>query len=118
MATNRSDFAVTRRDVMFGLGMGLSAARCSSARQQNKRPRNVLIIMSDQHKRDCLGVAGDQVARKPNLDAFSRTAVRFTSAYCTNPVCTPSRASILTGLYTHNHQAWNNTVPWQLDIKR
>lgn len=117
MATNRNDFAVTRRDVMFALGMGMSAARCLSARQQNKISRNVLIIMSDQHKRDCLGVAGDQVARTPNLDAFGRTAVRFTSAYCTNPVCTPSRASILTGLYTHNHQAWNNTVPWPIGHK-
>jgi choline-sulfatase len=71
----------------------------------------VLIIMSDQHKRDCLGVAGDRVARTPHLDALANSGVRFTSAYCSNPVCTPSRASLLTGLYTHNHQSWNNTVP-------
>ncbi len=68
--------------------------------------------MSDQHKRDCLGAAGDPVARTPNLDAFSRTALRFTNAYCSNPVCTPSRASLLTGLYTHHHQTWNNSTPW------
>jgi choline-sulfatase len=72
----------------------------------------VLLIMSDQHKRDCLGVAGNPVARTPNLDALARSSVRFTSAYCSNPVCTPSRASLLTGLYTHNHGAWNNTTPW------
>jgi len=73
--------------------------------------------MSDQHKRDCLGAAGNPVARTPNLDALARTAVRFTSTYCTNPVCTPSRASILTGLYTHNHGAFNNSTPWPIGHK-
>lgn len=73
--------------------------------------------MSDQHKRDCLGAAGDPVAHTPNLDAFARTAVRFTDAYCTNPVCTPSRASILTGLYTHHHGAVNNATPWPIGHK-
>ncbi len=68
--------------------------------------------MSDQHKRSCLGAAGDPVAHTPNLDALARSSVRFSSAYCANPVCTPSRASLLTGLYTHNHQAWNNMTPW------
>src|SRR3954469_19894412 len=76
------------------------------------RPKNVLLIMSDQHKRSCLGAAGDRVAKTPNLDELARSAVRFDSAYCSNPVCVPSRASLLTGLYTHNHKAYNNSVPW------
>ncbi len=76
------------------------------------RPKNVLLLMSDQHRRDALGVAGDPIARTPNLDSLARSGVRFASAYCSNPVCTPSRASLLTGLYTHNHQAWNNATPW------
>ena len=93
--------------------MGLAAAACLGrpARAANNR-KNVLLIMSDQHKRDCLGVAGNPVARTPNLDALARSSVRFASAYCSNPVCTPSRASLLTGLYTHNHGAWNNLTPW------
>ena len=73
--------------------------------------------MSDQHKRDCLGIAGDPVAKTPNLDALGREGVRFTDAYCSNPVCTPSRASLLTGLYTHNHQTWNNATPWPIQHK-
>jgi choline-sulfatase len=77
----------------------------------------VLVIISDQHKHDCLGVAGDPIAHTPNLDALARTSVRFNHAYCTNPVCTPSRASILTGLYTHNHGAWNNSTPWPIGHK-
>ncbi len=71
--------------------------------------------MSDQHKRDCLGVAGDPIARTPNLDALARESLRFTSAYCSNPVCTPSRASLLTGLYTHHHGSLNNSTPMPVD---
>ena len=73
--------------------------------------------MSDQHRRDCLGIEGHRFARTPNLDALARSGMRFTSAYCANPVCTPSRASLLTGLYTHHHQAWNNAVPWPFEHK-
>ena len=100
------------------MAFGASASTALfSQKATERRPKNVLVIMSDQHKRDCLGVAGDPVARTPNLDSLARTSVRFTSAYCTNPVCTPSRASILTGLYTHNHQAWNNATPWPIGHK-
>src|ERR1700761_8995979 len=103
---------MTRREIL-----GIAAAEILGAgarpllRAQAAPRKNLLIIMSDQHKRDCLRVAGDPVVHTPNLDALAHTSVRFTNAYCTNPVCTPSRASILTGLYTHNHESWDNTVP-------
>ena len=76
-----------------------------------KRP-NVLLLMADQHKRTCMGAYGDPVAKTPNLDQLARSAVRFTNAYCTNPVCTPSRASMLTGLYNHHFEAQNNATPF------
>jgi choline-sulfatase len=85
--------------------------------QTGRRPKNVLLLMSDQHKPHAMGIDGDPVARTPNLDALCRSAVRFDSAYCSNPVCVPSRASLLTGLYTHNHGAYNNTVPWPFEHK-
>ncbi|HXS12576.1 MAG TPA: sulfatase-like hydrolase/transferase [Acidobacteriaceae bacterium] len=70
---------------------------------QPRPPRhNVLLLMSDQHKRTCMGVAGDQVASTPNLDRLAGQSVRFTNAYCSNPVCGPSRASLMTGLFTHD----------------
>ena len=102
---------MTRRDLLTAAGaMGISAP-LNLLRARNTPQKNLLIIMSDQHKRDCLGAAGNQVVRTPNLDGLAHTAVRFSQAYCTNPVCTPSRASILTGLYTHNHESWNNATP-------
>jgi choline-sulfatase len=85
--------------------------------QTGRRPKNVLLLMSDQHRPHALGIDGDPVAKTPNLDALARSAVRFDSAYCSNPVCVPSRASLLTGLYTHNHGAYNNTVPWPFEHK-
>ena len=106
---------MTRKQFLsLGAGAALAAGRTLSG--QN-RPKNVVLLMSDQHKHDALGVAGDRVARTPNLDALARSGVRFPHAYCSNPVCVPSRASLLTGLYTHHHHAYNNSVPWPFDIK-
>lgn len=76
-----------------------------------KRP-NVLLLMADQHKRSCMGAYGDLVARTPNLDMLAGESVRFTNAYCNNPVCTPSRASIMTGLYSHHLEAQDNVTTY------
>ena len=111
--------AITRKQFLAsGAAAAVPFAR-SAAGQAGRvtRPRNVLFLMTDQHKPDCLGVEGDRIARTPNIDNFAKTAVRFSNAYCANPVCTPSRASILTGLHTHNHRTWNNGTPWPFEHK-
>ena len=64
---------------------------------------NVLFIISDQHRADHLGCAGNPDVKTPNLDALANDSVRFTSAFCANPMCMPNRASILTGLYPNAH---------------
>jgi choline-sulfatase len=74
-------------------------------------------MMSDQHKPDAFSFSGHPVAKTPNLDALAGTATNFSNCYCSNPVCTPSRASLLTGLYTHHHGALNNTTPWPFQHK-
>lgn len=94
--------------------MALGSAQVRA--QSGKRPKNVLLLLSDQHKPDALGLYADPFARTPHLDAFARTAMRFDQTYCTNPVCTPSRASLLTGLYTNKHRTWNNATPWPFEI--
>ena len=80
-------------------------------RPTGKRP-NVLLLMSDQHKRTCMGAYGDRVAVTPNLDRLAAGGARFTNAYCNNPICAPSRASLLTGLYSHHLEAQNNATPF------
>ena len=87
------------------------AHRSKATKEQRRRP-NVLILMSDQYKRSGMGVCGDSVAVTPNLDRLASESVRFTTAYCTNPVCTPSRASIMTGLYTRHLETRGNAKPF------
>ena len=79
--------------------------------------KNVLMLMSDQHKPNALSIDGDPLAVTPHLDKLARASVRFDNAYCTSPICVPSRASIFTGLYPHNHRAYGNTIPWPFEIQ-
>lgn len=64
----------------------------------DERP-DVLFVLSDQHRASALGCADDEPVETPNLDRLAADGTRFTRAYATTPVCAPSRASILTGLY-------------------
>jgi choline-sulfatase len=107
---------MTRKEFLK-TGLAMTAAPFHARAQRGARPRNVLLLMSDEHRRDALGIEGNRIARTPNLDALARSGVCFRSAYCANPVCTPSRASLLTGLYTHHHQTWNNATPWPFEHK-
>lgn len=70
-----------------------------------KRP-NILLITSDQQHWNTLSCLGAQV-RTPNLDRLASQGVRYERAYCVNPTCTPTRASIVTGLYPSQHGAWS-----------
>lgn len=81
------------------------------------RRKNVLLLMTDQHRPHALGIDGDPLARTPNLDALARTCVRFDNAYCASPVCVPSRFSLMTGLYAHRGPVWGNRNAWPAEIK-
>lgn len=77
--------------------------------------RNVLFIMTDQMRADCLSSAGHPVVRTPHLDWLAHRGVRFDRAYVQTPVCGPSRACFLTGRYTHAHRSYWNGVPLPAD---
>jgi arylsulfatase A-like enzyme len=68
---------------------------------------NVIVITTDQQRLDSLSCMGSSFIRTPHLDRLAREGVLFSRAYCTNPVCTPSRASIFSGLRVSRHGAWN-----------
>jgi arylsulfatase A-like enzyme len=74
---------------------------------------NVLIIHTDQHRWDCLGAYGNRDIRTPHLDSLAADAITFDNSFCAHPVCTPSRYSLLTGLYPHQHLGLTNhsTLP-------
>ncbi|ULL16556.1 hypothetical protein DVH26_20195 [Paenibacillus sp. H1-7] len=78
---------------------------------------NILIIMADQHRYDCIGAYGNRDIRTPNLDDLSQDGVTYDNSFCSAPFCTPSRYSFLTGLYPHQHLGWSNrsTIPKEID---
>ncbi len=69
-----------------------------------KRP-NILLITSDQQHWNTIGAFNNEIST-PNLDRLVREGTTFNRAYCPNPTCTPSRASIITGMYPSQHGAW------------
>ena len=71
-----------------------------------KKPLNVLLITSDQQHWSALGAVNDKI-KTPSLDRLCAHGTRFTRAYCPNPTCTPTRASIITGQYPSTHGAWS-----------
>ncbi|WP_457795360.1 sulfatase [Horticoccus sp. 23ND18S-11] len=72
---------------------------------------NVLLIVSDDLTA-CLGSYGNAVCRTPNLDRLAAQGVRFTRAYCQNPVCGPSRASFMSGLYPEQNGVTGNNYTY------
>lgn len=76
---------------------------------------NILLITSDQQHFDTLGVDNARI-RTPALDRLAREGMLFERAYCSNPVCSPSRASILTGLYPAWHHCWTIGVKLPEDV--
>lgn len=70
----------------------------------SKKP-NILLITSDQQHWNTIGAFNDEIST-PNLDRLAREGTVFSRAYCPNPTCTPSRSSIITGMYPSQHGAW------------
>jgi arylsulfatase A-like enzyme len=73
------------------------------------RPRpNILIFITDDQRYDAMSCAGNPILKTPNMDRIAARGVRFTEAFVTNSLCAPSRASILTGQYSHVHGVLHN----------
>jgi uncharacterized sulfatase len=76
------------------------------------RPPNILLVTSDQQHYSALGVH-TPVLQTPHLDALAAGGMRYNRAYCNNPLCSPSRSTMITGLYPSWHGCW--TLGTKLD---
>ena len=76
------------------------------------QPKNLLLIMSDQHNRNLSGCYGHDIVETPHIDRLAAGGVRFDSAYTPCPVCVPARAAFATGKYVHRIGAWDNAHPF------
>lgn len=72
--------------------------------------RNILLLITDQQRFDALGCYGNPDIKTPNLDRLAARGTLFETCYVQNPICSPSRASLTTGLYVRNHGLWANGV--------
>jgi N-acetylglucosamine-6-sulfatase len=73
---------------------------------------DIVFILGDNHNAQTMGSAGHPVIETPALDRLAHEGVRFDNAFNTTSLCSPSRASILTGAYAHSHGVKNNHTPW------
>lgn len=87
------------------------------AQAPGKRP-NFLFLMADDQRFDALSCAGNRFLKTPNLDRIAEEGVRFAQAFVTNSLCSPSRATALTGLYSHTHGVtWNSGPHASLELR-
>lgn len=96
---------LTRRNFLRSLSAGIGAlsfASASCAKKQSKP--NILFIMSDDHATNAISCYGSRLSKivpTPNIDRIANEGLKLENCFCTNSICTPSRASIITGKYSH-----------------
>jgi arylsulfatase A-like enzyme len=95
----------SRRDLLAGLILPLWMPRRASAAT---RP-NIVVILLDDARWDDIHCGGQPFVDTPNIDRIAREGAEFQNAFVTTPLCSPSRASFLTGLYSHTHGVTDNT---------
>ncbi len=77
---------------------------------------DIIVILTDDQRFDAMGFMGHPFLETPHMDRLARDGVHFQNAFVTTSLCSPSRASILTGLYAHNHRVVDNYNPLPVDL--
>jgi arylsulfatase A-like enzyme len=104
----------SRRAFAAGLtalaGLGSAGAGAAGAAPAAKRP-NIVFFLGEDLRNDEFGFAGNKILKTPNMDAIAREGTVFKNAFVTNSLCLPSRASFLTGAYSHTTGATTPRPP-------
>lgn len=93
----------------------LNALTIASHGRRHRR-RNIIFILIDDQRYDTMGCLGGPFWKTPNLDALAEGGVLFENAFVTSSLCSPSRASILTGVYAHRHGILDNNTLLPADL--
>ena len=88
---------------------------CSTIPEKSKP--NLLFIWTDEQQYFTMKAYGNEIIQTPNLDLLASESFVFEKAYVAQPVCTPNRAAVMTGLYPHTTGTVNNNIPLPKDIK-
>lgn len=92
---------------MFRVIASIAASLCIASSLGAKQP-NVLFILCDDLRPQALGCYGNAHVKTPHIDRLAGEGVKFVNGFCTTSLCSPSRASILSGVYAHKHGVTNN----------
>ena len=100
---------ISRRRFLGASSGGLAATALSSA-QADAGPPNIVFLMTDNHRWDLLGCAGNDIIQTPHIDGLAARGARFANSFCTTSICAATRASILTGEFRREH-GYTFTMP-------
>ena len=117
---------VKRRDFIKQASLGVTALAAGSLlgscsrqgpqKEGSARKPNILYIITDNQRFDLMGCAGNPIISTPNMDRLAKLGVMYSHAFVTTPICTASRASLLTGLYERTHGFNFLTPPFRADL--
>jgi arylsulfatase A-like enzyme len=105
----------TRREFMQGgvavasTVLASSLGRKAGAESAGKRP-NLVFFLGEGQRADALSIAGSSIVKTPNQDRIGQEGMRFRNAFCTNALCAPARAAVLTGMYSRSTGALDNKM--------
>ncbi|MBN1294291.1 MAG: sulfatase-like hydrolase/transferase, partial [Candidatus Latescibacteria bacterium] len=103
----------SRRTFLKTAGAAATAPFLMGARSKQ---RNIIFVLIDDLRYDAMGFAGHPVIETPHIDNMAAHGIHLKNAFVTTSLCSPSRASILTGMYAHRHQILDNSTLLSKDI--
>jgi arylsulfatase A-like enzyme len=104
----RGKLMLTRRSFLNSAVATMAATVVKTAESKPRKRPNVVFILADDQRWDCMSCAGHPLLKTPNMDRLAVEGARFTNAFSTTALCSPARASFLSGLYGHAHGVINN----------
>jgi N-acetylglucosamine-6-sulfatase len=109
----RALLGITSVTVLAALATNVHSGAPADAQLQQQAPRNIVFILSDDHRYDLMGFHPNapEWLETPALDRMAAQGAHIQNAFVTTALCSPSRASILTGRYAHRHGVVDNTSP-------
>jgi arylsulfatase A-like enzyme len=94
--------------LFVGLGVLVVGSYLAIRRPAPATPPNIIVIMADDHAEQAISAYGSTLIRTPNIDRLADEGIRFRASFVTNAICAPSRAVLLTGMYSHRNGLRDN----------
>ena len=114
MVTSRREFVKVAAGVAL-TGAGVARSQTAAPVRRGRKP-NLLFIWTDEQRADTMAAYGNRLIHTPHLNRLAGQSVVFRNAYVTQPVCTPNRSAVMTGLWPHTTGCIKNNVPLPSDV--